>query len=223
MPSSDEPGPLTAPTAQFTPSAAAFSRAERAVFALLGATSGIAGGAAVVIDGTNTGGVPLLIGLGAFFGYVAISGQRITRLKVGDNEANFGLIANRMASEVLEDPRVSADAKGEVAEVLDGFRADLPPRARRAVDVTRDEQRAAENYRFAALEAAKAAVQVVLLGRDNHSVSENSDRGLVSVWPGRGTPFVTAARRGGGTTDMLAVVDALPTISRGGTVPKYLL
>ncbi|TDC30768.1 hypothetical protein [Kribbella albertanoniae] len=53
-------------------------------------TCGLAGGAGiygVFLEGTNTGGVPILLVLAAFFGYLAASGQRLISLKIGDNEA----------------------------------------------------------------------------------------------------------------------------------------
>ncbi|MFC6155383.1 hypothetical protein [Kribbella jiaozuonensis] len=104
-------------------------------------------------EGTNTGGVPVLLVVAAFFGYLAVSGQRLTSLKFGDNEARFDRVADRVARDVLEDPAVPTAVKAEVAEALDSYQGDLPARSRRAIDMAIVEGRREEAYRASALNA----------------------------------------------------------------------
>jgi hypothetical protein len=117
----------------------------RSVAAVVGAAAGTAGSIGVFVEGTNSGGVPVLLTLGAFFGYLAISGQRLSHLKVAGNEAKFDRMA-RVTQRVLEDPTVPDATKGEVAEALDDLRAELPAGTRRAVSTALDTQQAAGDY-----------------------------------------------------------------------------
>ncbi|TCC39487.1 hypothetical protein [Kribbella sindirgiensis] len=117
---------------------ASLSRLERAVCAVVGLATGGAGGVAVFVDGSNVGGVPLLIGVGALFGYLAVSGQRLSQVKVGNSEASF-------IGRILRDPTVSDEAKAEVAERLD--EVPLPSGTQRAVNEILDARAAADAYR----------------------------------------------------------------------------
>jgi hypothetical protein len=114
------------------------SRGERAACAVVGLTGGAAGAVGVFVDGTNAGGVPVLLGLGAFFGYMAVSGQRLSHIKVGNNEASF-------IGRILRDPKISDEAKLEVAERLEENR-DLPPAAQRVVSEVLDSRILAAQY-----------------------------------------------------------------------------
>jgi hypothetical protein len=78
-------------------------------------------------------GVPVLLALSAFFGYLAVSGQRLRSLKMGEYEAAFDQLAQTLTHKVLENPAVPADAKGDVAEALGEVCAPLPTSTRRAV------------------------------------------------------------------------------------------
>jgi hypothetical protein len=122
------------------------SRIERSVCALVGIAAAGAGGVAVFVDGSNIGGVPLLIGVGALFGYLAVSGQRLSQVKVGGNEASF-------IGRILRDPSMSDAAKAEVAERLDDVA--LPAGTQRAVDEVRRAQMLAEEYRLAVTAAVE--------------------------------------------------------------------
>jgi hypothetical protein len=138
------------------------SRGERAACAVVGLTGGAAGAVGVFVDGTNAGGVPVLLGLGAFFGYMAVSGQRLSHIKVGNNEASF-------IGRILRDPKISDDAKLEVAEHLEE-NLDLPPAAQRVVSEVLDSRAVAAEYEqqvVAAIErvAGPAIAERRVLGR----------------------------------------------------------
>jgi hypothetical protein len=105
---------------------------------VVGLAGGAAGAVGVFVDGTNAGGVPVLLGLGAFFGYMAVSGQRLSHLKVGNNEASF-------IGRILRDPKISDTAKLEVAEHLEE-NLDLPPAAQRVVSEVLDSRAFAAQY-----------------------------------------------------------------------------
>ncbi|WP_133785646.1 hypothetical protein [Kribbella sp. VKM Ac-2571] len=112
----------------------------------MGSATGGAGAVAVFVDGSNVGGVPLLIGVGALFGYLAVSGQRLSQVKVGNSEATF-------LGRILRDPSMSDEAKAEVAERLDDV--PLPPGTQRAVDEVLDARAAADEYRLRATAAVE--------------------------------------------------------------------
>jgi hypothetical protein len=114
------------------------SRGERAACAVIGLTGGAAGAVGVFVDGTNAGGFPVLLGLGAFFCYLAVSGQGLSHIKVGNNEASF-------IGRILKDPKISDEAKLEVAEHLEEH-LDLPPAAQRVVSEVLDSRALAAQY-----------------------------------------------------------------------------
>lgn len=133
------------------PASRRLTRTERGAAAAAAIVAGGGGIYGVFEEGTNTGGVPVLIAAAAFFGYLAISGQRLSSLRIGDSEAKFDRIAERVTRDVLEDPAVPADVKSDVAEALDAYRGDLPPRSRRAIDTAIESARAEAAYRVRAL------------------------------------------------------------------------
>ncbi|GAB2593827.1 hypothetical protein [Kribbella endophytica] len=124
------------------------SRGERIACTAIALAAGGAGAVGVFLDGTNTGGVPVLLALGAFFGYLALTGQRLNSLKIGDNEATF-------LTRMLRDPGLSEQTKVEVAEQLE-HSPGLPSSAQRAVDAVLDtQQQLVAQYR----RQARAAIQ----------------------------------------------------------------
>lgn len=110
---------------------------------LVGAASGVFGVLGVFTKGASSIGVPVLLALAAFFGYLAVSGQRLRTLKLGEYEAGFDQIANAVRRGVLENPEVPAETKEDVAAELEGVRAELPSSTRRAVSrILTDQERA---------------------------------------------------------------------------------
>ncbi len=106
---------------------------QRWVAGLVGVASGAAGAWATFLDGSNVGGAPLLIGVGAVFGYLALTGQRLTRLEAGGAKAD--LARTRRAIEVVAvDPQVPDETKAEIAEVIAEDRNALSPPALRALE-----------------------------------------------------------------------------------------
>lgn len=90
----------------------------------------------------SSAGVPVLLALGAFFGYLAASGQRLRSLRVGDNEIALDRIADAVTRSVLENPSVPSQAKEDVAAALERIQPRLPSSTRRALyDVITDQQR----------------------------------------------------------------------------------
>jgi hypothetical protein len=121
-------------------------RGARAVCGIAATASGVAGGFGVFTEGSNSGGVPVLLALAAFFGYLAISGQRLVRVKIGDHEAGFDRVVRVVTRRVLEDPAVPSSTKTEIAEVLDEVRPELSASARRAVSATLSLQQLEQAY-----------------------------------------------------------------------------
>lgn len=123
---------------------AALGPLARFAAAVAAVVSGAAGIYGVFREGTNTGGVPILLVLAAFFGYLAISGQRLTRVKIGDNEAGFDRVVNVLSHRILENPALSVETKGEVAEALEEVGPALSRRTRRVVGAALNAQEMAE-------------------------------------------------------------------------------
>lgn len=104
---------------------------ERAVFGVVGLAAGSVGATGVFIDGANAAGTLALIGVGAVFGYLGGSGQRLTTFKVGGAEARLGRVTDAVTDIVLKNEDIPNEARREVAEQLDDIA--LPPSSRRAV------------------------------------------------------------------------------------------
>ncbi|WP_433008397.1 hypothetical protein [Kribbella sp. CA-294648] len=115
---------------------------QRVVCTAVALVTGAGGGVGVFVDGASSAGVPVLLGIGALFGYIAISGQRLTRLKLGDNEAAFG----RSFKRILKDPDISDYAKAEVAEHLDEDDLPLPKSVKDVVHAVLEDRRQSMAY-----------------------------------------------------------------------------
>jgi hypothetical protein len=113
------------------------SDGQRTIAGVLGASAAGAGGVATFVDGSNPGGAPLLLGIGALFLYLALTGQRLIRLEAGGAKAELAR-TRRALEEVVEDvivdPDVPDQAKAEIAEDLKSANVSLSRSARRAVD-----------------------------------------------------------------------------------------
>ncbi|TDD44478.1 hypothetical protein E1263_40655 [Kribbella antibiotica] len=112
---------------------------------VVGTVAGAAGGIGSFVPDSNSGGVPVLLAGAALFGYLAISGQRITLLKLGDNEARLSR-AFRAAGRALRDPDVPEQTKAEIAEDLEPISSKLPTQTRQSVDQVLTDRDDALNY-----------------------------------------------------------------------------
>lgn len=167
---------------------------ERGTSAAAAIVAGAGGLYGVFQEGTNTGGVPILLVVAAFFGYLAIAGQRLSSLRFDDNEAKFDRVVDR-ARDVLEDPDVPNATKSEVAEVLDAVREDLASSVRRSVDAVFDRRRQDELYEHTAI----TAVDELLMERARQERNQIRSYGVagsnVTVHTGSGSGFVISAAR----------------------------
>lgn len=78
---------------------------------------GIAGIGAVFIPGTAAGGAPVLLAVALIFAYLALTGQAVTHLKVGENEARFS--GTRVVLGVLNDPEIPLASRKRVASTIE--------------------------------------------------------------------------------------------------------
>lgn len=144
------------------------SLAARAACGVVAVAAGVPGAIGVFAEGTNSGGVPVLLVLAALFGYLGISGQRLTRLKIGEHEAGFGRVV-RAAEHVLKDPMVPEAAKGEVAEALEDVRPDLPTATRRSVTAALDTHMEAVLYEQRVRDALTQMFDAVRVPSERHA------------------------------------------------------
>src|SRR5690349_21740411 len=120
--------PTTPPEGSGTtvePSDEVLGRWPRALCAVIAIAAGAGGTIGDFKEGSNGGAASVLLALFAFFGYLAISGQRLSVLKVGDSEARFSKVT-RVVEQVLEDPATSEQTKAKLADGLDEIRPELP-------------------------------------------------------------------------------------------------
>lgn len=117
--------------------------------------TGAAGGIGSFVPDSNGGGIPVLLAIAALFGYLAISGQRITLLKLGDNEARLSR-AVRAAGRALSDPEVPESTKAEIAEDLDAIAPTLSAQTRQAVERVLTNRSDALSYELAVKDALES-------------------------------------------------------------------
>jgi hypothetical protein len=82
---------------------------QRIIAGVAGAAAAGAGTIATFVDGSNPGGAPLLLGVGALFLYLALTGQRLTRLEAGGAKAELAR-TRRAIEKVIIDPHVPDEA-----------------------------------------------------------------------------------------------------------------
>lgn len=119
--------------------------AQRLVAGVLAVATAGAGATATFVEGSNEGGAPLLIGVGALFGYLALTGQRLTRLEAGGAKAELAR-TRRVIEDVITDPEVADEAKAEIVEAVSEQHIALSSNARRVVDAVLDSRDAALRY-----------------------------------------------------------------------------
>jgi hypothetical protein len=139
-------------------------KVARAVSGLTAAGLGAAGVVGVFAEDTNSGGVPALLILAAFLGYLAIYSQRLTRLEIGEQRSGFDRVVKVVTRSVLEDPAVPAETKGDVAEALGEVRPALRRRTRLVVGDAIDFQAATERYENAVHSAVTSLAQTAGYG-----------------------------------------------------------
>ncbi|WP_405070409.1 hypothetical protein OG558_12705 [Kribbella sp. NBC_01510] len=129
-----EPEPPAKPSQPNQPSSSIrLGWIARVTCGLVGAAAGVLGVIGVFTKDASSIGVPVLLALSAFFGYIAVSGQRLNRLKMGEYEAAFDQLAHVVTYNVLENQSVPTEVKGDVAAALGEVRAELPTSTRRAL------------------------------------------------------------------------------------------
>ena len=127
-------------TAQSSSALSLWARVACGVVAVAAGTFGILG---VFTKDASSIGVPVLLAAAVFFGYLAVSGQRLRTLKLGEYEAGFDQLADVVTRNVLKNPEVPPEAKEDVAAELESVRAELPPSTKRAVSkILTDQERA---------------------------------------------------------------------------------
>ncbi len=121
------------------------SRVQRWLCGGVGLLSGGAGGVATFLDGSNVGGAPLLIGVGAVFAYLALTGQRLTRLEAGGASAQLAR-TRRAIEDIASNPEVPEEVKAEIAEAVDDADLRLSAPAVTSLRSAANSQRRASYY-----------------------------------------------------------------------------
>jgi hypothetical protein len=116
------PQPPPAPEPLPEPRDATLRRPARSTALLVGVAAAVTGAVATFFHGANGAPATALIAVGAVFLYLGISGQRLTRLKIGDNEANL----TRVIEDLVTDPGIPPEIKQEIATSVADRRAELP-------------------------------------------------------------------------------------------------
>jgi hypothetical protein len=104
-----------------------------------------AGTVGTFVDGSNAGGAPLLIGVGALFGYLALTGQRLTRLEAGGAKAQLAR-TKRVIERVATDPDVPEEIKEDLAEAVRDEQATVSAPTRRALNAAETRGQRARRY-----------------------------------------------------------------------------
>ena len=125
---------------------AALTSTGRWAAGISGFSATFAGSVSVFDPSAN--GVPgtALILLGALFGYLGLSGQRLSRVRIGDNEASL----TRVLADTIKDPKIPDEVKADIAERIEESGAVLPTLLGRELDdaILRSELSARTNRRL---------------------------------------------------------------------------
>ncbi|WP_146197451.1 hypothetical protein [Promicromonospora sp. AC04] len=91
-------------------------RFSRIVAGVVAAAGLVAGGVAVYVNSSEAGSVALVL-VGGVFAYLALSGQALRRLKLGENEAEFSNAVKRAAMRRVKSGDAQFEASGSAADV----------------------------------------------------------------------------------------------------------
>ncbi|MFG1910995.1 hypothetical protein [Kribbella sp. NPDC048928] len=120
------------------------SKGQRRTSIVLGVLTLGAGAVGSFLDGTNSIGIPALVVIGAALTYVGITGQTLTRVKIGDNEL-------ALAKQIVTDESAPDNLRVAAAEVLEETDVPLARTTKRAVEEVLGNFQSGRDYEVAVI------------------------------------------------------------------------
>lgn len=173
----------------------------RAIAGVVATASLVFGGRAVFVTTNEAGSVSLIL-VGGVFAYLAVSGQALRRLKMGDNEAEFSKAVFRVAMRTVEGGGSSAgdgtSTEAAAAKILEQAAREAPSVPRKVLAATE-----AHRYEEAVIAALRRVAETVSTDVGHH------DRGADAVVNGTvavqikyaNKPVMVVDLNGGGLLD----------------------
>lgn len=173
----------------------------------------LGGGALSVFTDVNEAGSVALIATGGFFGFLAVSGQTLRKLRFGDSEAEFN---RRVTREVTERVQHGAPGQNEsevAAQILEQAANESSTTPSRVINTTN-----AFRYERSVLAALRRVASDYSIGAPDDTGLDarvNGDTGVVVKYRGAGRPpGLRALQEGGAYHSIIARAARLKGVSR---------